>query len=165
MDEQTARREIVRVGQLMYERSYVVSSDGNVSMRLDDGRIVATPTQMCKGRMTEEDCAVTDREGKPLTDRRPASELAMHLLIYRERSDVRAVCHAHPPHGTAFAVAGLPIDQPILSEVILTLGCVPLAAYRTPSTAEVTEAMRPYVKHHNALLMANHGAVAYGDDL
>src|SRR5439155_457664 len=92
-------------------------------------------------------------------------ELAMHLLIYRERSDVKAVCHAHPPHGTAFAVAGLAIDQPILSEVILTLGCVPLAGYGTPSTDELTDAMRPLLKHHNALLMANHGAVAYGSDI
>jgi L-fuculose-phosphate aldolase len=165
MDEQTARREIVRVGRLMYERSYVVSSDGNVSVRLDDGRIVATPTMTCKGRMTEESCAVTDMEGKPLNDRKASSELEMHLLIYRERRDVKAVCHAHPPHGTAFAVAGLSIDQPILSEVILTLGCVPLADYGTPSTTELTDAMRPLVQHHNALLMANHGAVAYGADI
>jgi L-fuculose-phosphate aldolase len=165
MDEQTARREIVRVGQLMYERSYVVSSDGNVSVRLDDGRIVATPTMTSKGRMTEDSLAVTDMQGKPLNDRKASSELEMHLLIYRERADVKAVCHAHPPHGTAFAVAGLAIDQPILSEVILTLGCVPLAEYGTPSTRELTDAMRPLVKHHNALLMANHGAVAYGADL
>jgi L-fuculose-phosphate aldolase len=165
MDEQTARREIVRVGHLMYERSYVVSSDGNVSVRLDDDRVVATPTQTCKGRMDEEMLAVTDLEGKALNDRRASSELAMHLLIYREREDVRAVCHAHPPHGSAFAVAGLAIDQPILSEVILTLGCVPLAEYGTPSTDELTEAMRPLVKNHNALLMANHGAVAYGADV
>jgi L-fuculose-phosphate aldolase len=165
MDEQTARREIVNIGRLLYDRSYVVSSDGNVSVRLDDGRIVATPTMMCKGRMTEDSLAITDSSGKPLTDRKPSSELQMHLLIYEERPDVRAVCHAHPPHGTAFAVAGLAIDQPILSEVILTLGCVPLAGYGTPSTTEVTEAMRPLVKHHNALLMANHGAVAYGTDL
>jgi L-fuculose-phosphate aldolase len=165
MDEQTARREIVRIGQLMYERSYVVSSDGNVSVRLDDGRIVATPTMTSKGRMTEDSLAVTDIEGKPLNDRKASSELMMHLLVYRERADIRAVCHAHPPHGTAFAVAGLAIDQPILSEVILTLGCVPLADYGTPSTTELTEAMRPLVRHHNALLMANHGAVAYGADL
>jgi L-fuculose-phosphate aldolase len=165
MDEQTARREIVRVGRLMYERSYVVSSDGNISVRLDDGRIVATPTMMCKGRMTEEACAVTDAQGRALTDSRPSSELAMHLLIYAEREDIKAVCHAHPPHGSAFAVAGLAIDQPILSEVILTLGCVPLAEYGTPSTDELTEAMRPLVRHHNALLMANHGAVAYGADV
>jgi L-fuculose-phosphate aldolase len=165
MDEQTARREIVRVGQLMYERSYVVSSDGNVSVRLDDGRIVATPTMTSKGRMTEDSLAVTDMQGKALNDRKASSELMMHLLIYQERADVKAVCHAHPPHGTAFAVAGLAIDEPILSEVILTLGCVPLAAYGTPSTPELTEAMRPLVRHHNALLMANHGAVAYGPDL
>jgi len=165
MDEQTTRRDLVRICKLMYERSYVVSSDGNVSVRLDDGRVLATPTMTCKGRTTEDMLAVTDLEGRPLNDRRASSELAMHLLIYRERPDVKAVCHAHPPHGTAFAVAGLPIDQPILSEVILTLGCVPLAEYGTPSTEELTDAMRPLVKHHNALLMANHGAVAYGADL
>lgn len=165
MDEQTARRDICRVGELMYERSYVVSSDGNISVRLDDGRLVCTPTMTCKGRMTEDSLSLCDGAGEPLTQQTPSSEIAMHLLIYQERPDVKAVCHAHPPHGTAFAVAGLPIDQPILSEVILTLGCVPLASYGTPSTDELTEAMRPLVKHHNALLMANHGAVAYGADL
>src|SRR5437016_13631833 len=165
MDEQTARRDLVRICQLMYERSYVVSSDGNVSVLLEDGRVLATPTMTCKGRITEDLLAITDLEGRSLNDRRASSELAMHLLIYRERPDVKAVCHAHPPHGTAFAVAGLPIDQPILSEVILTLGCVPLAEYGTPSTEELTDAMRPLVKNHNALLMANHGAVAYGADV
>ena len=165
MDEQIARRDLISICQLMYERSYVVSSDGNVSVQLDDGRVLATPTMTCKGRMSEDLLAITDLDGRPLNGRRASSELAMHLLIYRERPDVRAVCHAHPPHGTAFAVAGLPIDQPILSEVILTLGCVPLAEYGTPSTEELSDAMRPLVKHHNALLMANHGAVAYGSDL
>ena len=163
--EQTARQDLIRICHLMYERSYVVSSDGNVSVRLDDGRILATPTMTCKGRMNEDLIAVTDLDGKSLNNRRASSELAMHLLIYRERSDVKAVCHAHPPHGTAFAVAGLAIDQPILSEVILTLGCVPLASYGTPSTNELTDQMQPLLKHHNALLMANHGAVAYGADL
>jgi len=165
MDEQTARRDLIRVCHLMYERSYVVSSDGNISVRLDDGRILATPTMTCKGRMTDDLIAVTDIDGRKLNDRKASSELAMHTLIYRERPDVKAVCHAHPPHGTAFAVAGLAIDQPILSEVILTLGCVPLASYGTPSTDELTQQMQPLVKHHNALLMANHGAVAYGGDL
>src|SRR5918993_1741246 len=165
MDEQTARRDLIKVCHLMYERSYVVSSDGNVSVRLDDGRILATPTMTCKGRMSEDLIAITDIEGRALNERRASSELAMHLLIYRERPEIKAVCHAHPPHGTAFAVAGLAIDKPILSEVILTLGCVPLTDYGTPSTDELTEAMKPFVKHHNALLMANHGAVAYGEDL
>src|SRR5215203_957941 len=165
MDEQTIKRDLIRVCHLMSERSYVVSSDGNVSVQLDDGRIFATPTMTCKGRMTEDLIAITDLEGKALNHRKASSELAMHLLIYRERPDVKAVCHAHPPHGTAFAVAGLAIDKPILSEVILTLGCVPLTDYGTPSTDELTESMKPYVAHHNALLMANHGAVAYGEDL
>src|SRR5207248_10616242 len=165
MDEQTARRDLLRICHLLYERSYVVASDGNVSVQLDDGRILATPTMTCKGRMTEDLIAITDLDGRPLNNQRASSELAMHLLIYRERHDVKAVCHAHPPHGTAFAVAGLASDQPILSEVILTLGCVPLAEYGTPSTDELTEAMRPLVRHHNALLMANHGAVAYGADV
>lgn len=165
MDESQARKLIIEVGKLLYERSYVVASDGNVSIRLDENTVLATPTMTCKGRMTEDGLALTDMQGKALNDRRASSELAMHLLIYRERPDVKAVCHAHPPHGTAFAVAGLAIDQPILSEVILTLGCVPLTDYGTPSTDELTDAMKPYVANHNALLMANHGAVAYGADL
>jgi L-fuculose-phosphate aldolase len=165
MDELQARKLIIEVGKLLYERSYVVSSDGNVSIRLDENRILATPTMTSKGRMSEEELALTDLDGKPLNDKKASSELAMHLLIYKMRPDINAVCHAHPPHGTAFAVAGLAIDQPILSEVILTLGCVPLTGYGTPSTNELTESMKPFVEHHNALLMANHGAVAYGEDL
>ncbi|MBA2736363.1 MAG: class II aldolase/adducin family protein [Pyrinomonadaceae bacterium] len=165
MNESQARKLIVEVGNLLYERSYVVSSDGNISIRLDENRILATPTMMCKGRMTEDCLAITDLDGAALNDKKASSELAMHLLIYKMRPDVNAVCHAHPPHGTAFAVAGLPIDEPILSEVILTLGCVPLTDYGTPSTSELTDSMKPFVEHHNALLMANHGAVAYGADL
>jgi len=165
MDESEARKLICEIGKLLYDRSCVVSSDGNVSIRLSEDRVLATPTMTCKGRMTESDLAVTDMDGKPVSEKRASSELAMHLLIYKMRSDIRAVCHAHPPHGTAFAVAGLAIDKPILSEVILTLGCVPLTDYGTPSTDELTDSMKPYVEHHNALLMANHGAVAYGVDL
>src|SRR6187549_1336880 len=165
MDESKARKLICEVGKLLYERSYVVASDGNVSIRLDENTILATPTMTCKGRMTEDSLALTDLDGKPLSDKKASSELAMHLLIYKMRPDIKAVCHAHSPHATAFSAAGLAIDQPILSEVILTLGCVPLASYGTPSTNELTDQMQPLVKHHNALLMANHGAVAYGSDL
>src|ERR687891_24179 len=124
MDEQTARRDLIKICHLMYERSYVVSSDGNVSVRLDDGRVLATPTMTCKGRMTEDLIAVTDLEGRALNNQKASSELAMHLLIYRERPDVKAVCHAHPPHGTAFAVAGLPNDQPIFFLMIFSPGGV-----------------------------------------
>ena len=122
MDETNARKNIIEVGKLLYERSYVVSSDGNVSIRLDENTVLATPTMTCKGRMTEDCLAITDLDGKALNDKKASSELAMHLLIYKMRPDIKAVCHAHPPHGTAFAVAGLAIDAPILSEVILTLG-------------------------------------------
>ena len=163
MDESSARKLIVEVGKLLYERSYVVSFDGNVSIRLDENTVLATPTMTSQrphdgGRFSR----LPIWTAKPLSDKRASSELAMHLLIYKMRPDIHAVCHAHPAHGTAFAVAGLAIDQPILSEVVLTLGCVPLTGYGTPSTNELTEAMKPFVPHHNALLMANHGAVAYG---
>ncbi len=165
MDESQARKLIVEVGKLLYERSYVVAFDGNVSIRLDANTVLATPTMTCKGRMTEDCLALTDLDGKSLNDKKASSELAMHLLIYNMRPDIHAVCHAHPANGTAFAVAGLAIDKPILSEVVLTLGCVPLTGYGTPSTDELTDAMKPFVANHNALLMANHGAVAYGEHL
>ena len=165
MDESQARKLIIEVGKLLYERSYVVSSEGKKFVAVDENRVLATPTMTCKGRMTEDCLAITDLDGNALNDKKASSELAMHTLIYKMRPDIMAVCHAHPPHGTAFAVAGLAIDAPILSEVILTLGCVPLTDYGTPSTSELTESMKPFVAHHNALLMANHGAVAYGEDL
>lgn len=165
MNEADARALVVRIGKLLYERGFVVASDGNLSIRLDENRILATPTGAAKGRLTENDLAITDLQGASLNGIKASSELKMHLLIYAEREDVGAVCHAHPPHGTAFAVANLSIDEPVLSEVILTLGCVPLTAYGTPSTHEVTDALKPYVHHHNALLLANHGAVTYGADL
>lgn len=165
MDEQSARKLIVEIGKLMYDKGYVTSSDGNISCRLGENLILATPTQVSKGRMTEDMMALVDLEGNALNDRKMSSEIKMHLLVYNSRPDVGAVCHAHTPHGTAFAAAGLAIDQPILSEVILTLGCVPLTAYGTPSTSELTDAMKPYVEHHNALLLENHGVVAYGNDL
>ena len=165
MDEKEARKLIVDIGKLMYDKGYVTSSDGNISYRLEANVILATPTQVSKGRMSEDMLSLTDLDGKPLNDRRVSSEIKMHLLIYQMRPDVNAVCHAHVPHGTAFAAAGLSIDAPILSEVILTLGCVPLTAYGTPSTPELTDALKPFVEHHNALLMENHGVVAYGKDL
>jgi L-fuculose-phosphate aldolase len=165
MNEADARKLIVEIGKLMYDKGYVTSSDGNISCRLGENLILATPTQVSKGRMTEDMMALTDLEGNALNDKRMSSEIKMHLLIYNSRPDVGAVCHAHTPHGTAFAAAGLAIDAPILSEVILTLGCVPLTAYGTPSTPELTDALKPYVEHHNALLLENHGVVAYGNDL
>lgn len=165
IDEAAARELIVRIGRMMYDRSLVVASDGNLSIRLDAERILATPTGVSKGRLSPDALAVVAPDGTALNDVRASSEIKMHLLVYRERADVRAVCHAHPAHGTAFAVAGVALDEPVLSEVVLTLGCIPVAPYGTPSTAELTDSMLPYVRNHDALLLANHGAVAYGRDL
>ncbi|MGH9826481.1 MAG: class II aldolase/adducin family protein, partial [Blastocatellia bacterium] len=129
--------------------------------------ILTTHKNVCKGRLTEEMMVVVDLSAKKLRsdERNPSSELPMHLAIYRLRPDVQSVVHAHPPFGTGFAVANIPLDKPLLSEVILTLGCIPLTEYGTPSTDEVVNSLTPYIPHHDALLLANHGAVSYGPDL
>ena len=166
-NERELRQKIVEIGRQVYERGFVAASDGNISGRLDDGTIVTTPTMVCKGRMTEEMLVLVDINGRKLRrdERNPSSEFAMHRTIYRLRPDVHAVVHAHPPFGTGFAVANVPLDKPLLSEVILTLGCIPLTSYGTPSTEEISDSLSPFIPHHDALLLANHGAVAYGPDL
>lgn len=165
MNEQDHRLAIVEIGRRLYARGYIVAGDGNVSARLGE-RILATPTGVCKGFLTPDMLAVVDRDGKKLEGPlNPSSELAMHLEIYRQRPDVQAVVHAHPPCGTGFAAAGMALDSPLISEVVLTLGCIPLAAYGTPTTQELATAISPYVPHYDALLLANHGALTYGPDL
>jgi L-fuculose-phosphate aldolase len=166
-NERELRQQIVEIGKRIYQAGMVAASDGNISARLYDGTIITTPTMMCKGRMTEEMLVRVDIDGRKIRrdERNPSSEFPMHQAIYRLRPDVHAIVHAHPPFGTGFAVANVPLDKPLLSEVILTLGCIPLAAYGTPSTKEMVDALEPYIPHHDALLLANHGAVAYGPDL
>jgi L-fuculose-phosphate aldolase len=117
--------------------------------------------------MTPDMMVVVDLEGRPLepSSYKVSSEWPMHQVIYQARPDIHSVVHAHPPHATAFAVAGLSLDKAILSEVVLTLGCVPLATYGTPSTRELTDAIEPFLEYHDALLMANHGAVAFAETL
>src|SRR5438093_8934716 len=160
------KQEIVEIGRRLYDRGFIAAGDGNISIKLDDS-ILTTPRSVCKGFLAPEMIVKVSLDGKRrLEGKHEAStELSMHLLIYNERPDVRAAVHAHPPCGTGYAAAGLPLDKALISEVILTLGCIPLAAYGTPSTEELTDSMRPLVKHHDALLMANHGAVAYGPTL
>ncbi|MGH9506657.1 MAG: class II aldolase/adducin family protein, partial [Terriglobales bacterium] len=154
------------IGRLLHQRQYVAASDGNVSVRLADGRILATPTSMSKGFMTAEDLVITDAAGRKLEGRRnPSSELAMHVLIYQLRPEIGGVVHAHPPVATGYAAAGLPLNQALISEVVLALGCVPLAAYGTPGTPELGDALRPLVAQYDALLMANHGVVTYAEDV
>jgi L-fuculose-phosphate aldolase len=158
--EEQLRAEIVEAGRRMYSRGYVASNDGNISARLDDTRILTTPKSVSKGFMTPDMMVVVDYEGKKLSgDRDASSELPMHLEIYRNRPDVNAVVHAHPPLATGFAVAGIPLTRAVLAEVVTTLGSIPIAEYGTPSTAELPAAVRKYIKAHDGLLLANHGAV------
>jgi L-fuculose-phosphate aldolase len=161
--EEAIRAEIVEVGRRMYARGYVASNDGNISARLDAERLITTPKSVSKGFMTPDMMVVVDHQGRKLAgDRDPSSELPMHLEIYRNRPDVTAVVHAHPPLATGFAVAGIPLTRAVLAEVITTLGSIPIAEYGTPSTSELPEAVRKYIKAHDGLLLANHGAVTCG---
>jgi L-fuculose-phosphate aldolase len=165
-NEDEHRRDICTVGRWLLDRGFVAATDGNISLRLDPRRILTSPTNICKGMMALDDLVITDLDGQKLSGRRNASsELAMHLLIYRRRPDVNAVCHAHPLVATGYAAAGLPLNKALLSEAVLALGCVPVARYGTPGTPELTEAIEPLVQSYDALLMANHGVVTYGPDL
>lgn len=155
-----AREEIVRVGRRLWTRGLVGGSEGNVSVRLDESRLLTTPSGACKGFLAPDDLIVTDLAGRPLAGGgRPSSELGMHLEIYRRRPDVAAIVHAHPPTATGFAIAGRALDDCVVPEVIATLGRVPIVPYGTPSTAELAERIGPWVATHDALLLANHGAV------
>jgi L-fuculose-phosphate aldolase len=164
--ESSLRADIVEIGRRMYARSYTASNDGNISVRLGADRLLMTPKSVCKGFMTPDMMCVTDLEGKKIQgDRDPSSEMLMHLEVYRLRPDVRAVVHAHPPIATGFAVAGIPLDRAVLAEVLTTLGSIPIAQYATPSTAELPEAVAKYIKAHDGMLLANHGALTVGGDL
>ena len=165
LEEQT-RAEIVEAGRRMYARGYVASNDGNISARLDESRILTTPKSVSKGFMTPDMMVIVDYEGTKLSgDRDASSELPMHLEIYRNRPDVNAVVHAHPPIATGFAVAGIPLTRAVLAEVVTTLGSIPIAEYGTPSTAELPAAVRKYIKAHDGMLLANHGAVTCGPNV
>jgi L-fuculose-phosphate aldolase len=164
--ESSLRADIVEVGRRMYARGYTASNDGNISVRLGSDRLLMTPKGVCKGFMTPDMMCITDLEGVKLQgDRDPSSEMLMHLEVYRQRADVQAVVHAHPPTATGFAVAGIPLNRAVLAEVVTTLGSIPIAEYATPSTRELPEAVRKYVKAHDGMLLANHGALTLGSDL
>jgi L-fuculose-phosphate aldolase len=164
--ESQLRADIVEVGRRMYARGYTASNDGNISVRLGTDRLLMTPKSVCKGFMTPDMMCITDLEGRKLQgDRDPSSEMLMHLEVYRQRPDVQAVVHAHPPTATGFAVAGIPLDRAVLAEVLTTLGSIPIAAYATPSTKELPDAVRKYIKAHDGMLLANHGALTVGADL
>ncbi|MGI9860376.1 class II aldolase/adducin family protein [Moorella naiadis] len=166
LSEFQLRQDICEVGRRIYQHGYVASNDGNISFRLNENEVLATPTGVSKGFMTPEMLVKVNMQGKQLAGQlKPSSEIKMHLEIYRQRPDVRAVIHAHPPTATGFAVAGIPLDRCVLPEIIINLGSIPLAAYGTPSTDEVPAAVRKYIGNHDALLLANHGALTAGRDI
>ena len=164
--ERKHREEIVRYGRMLHDRGFVAAMDGNLSVRLKHGSILVTPTCVSKGAMRPADLVIVDLEGQRVAGRRNVtSEIGMHLLIYRMRPDIQAIVHAHPPTATGFAAAGLPLNEPLVCEVVMGLGSIPLARYGTPGTSELAQTLEPYVSHYDAILMSNHGVVAYGDTL
>jgi len=160
------RQNICTAGNWLYERGFIPACDGNLSVRLDAERILATPKGFCKGMMAPDDLVITDVEGRKLHgNHEPSSELAMHLLIYKRRADANAICHAHPPIATGFAAAGIALDKPLLAEMVVTFGRIPLAPFALPGTSQVPWSLEPLVGEYDAILMANHGVVTFGVDL
>jgi L-fuculose-phosphate aldolase len=164
--EEELRRCLVTFGRRLYRLGFMPGTSGNLSVRLDDKRLLVTPTGLSKSLLRSADMVIVDLSGRQLAGtRKVTSELGMHLAIYRLRPDVDAVIHSHPPIATGFACTGRPLDEPLCSEAIMALGTVPLAPYATTGTDGVAESLAPLIPGHSAILLANHGAVTYGDNL
>src|SRR5450756_1780175 len=164
--ERDLRQDIVEIGRLVWQKGWVASNDGNISIRLDQDRVMCTPTGVSKGMMQPEDLIIVNMQGRKLEGRREGTtEISMHLAIYNLRPDIKAIVHAHPPVATGFATAGRALNLALLPEVIIGLGCIPLVDYGLPGTDALTEPMLPLIPKYDALMMANHGAVCYGEDV
>jgi len=165
-DESSILQEMVTVCHRLAEKGMVSATDGNISVRTKTGTFYTTRSSIHKGDVTINDIVEVDRSGKPVSGiGKPSTELKMHLFIYEQREDVNAVVHAHPTFATAFAASGQALDKPVFPEVLVMMGKIPLARYATPSTDEVPESISPFVHDHNAILLANHGAVTFGASL
>lgn len=165
MSEKKAKKAILDIGQRMYVRNFVAANDGNISIRTGENEVWATPTGVSKGFMKKKMLVKVDLEGNVLEGtKKPSSELKMHLRAYQENPELLSVCHAHPPICTCFAIAGIPLDMPVLAEAVITLGDVPVAPYAELGSKEVPEAIAPYCHTHNGVLLANHGAVTWAED-
>ena len=166
MTAEQIKQEICEVGHRLYAHGFVAANDGNISVKLSDNEFYCTPTGVSKGSLTPEMIIKIDAEGNKLEGTlNPSSEIKMHLRVFRERPDVNAVVHAHPPVATAFTVAGIPLDRYILPEAVLTIGDVPTCAYATPSTMEIPDSLMPYIQEHDAFMLKNHGALTVGNTL
>jgi len=156
----------VEICHRIYQRGYVAANDGNVSVRLENGLYMLTPTGMSKGYLEPEHIATVDETGKHVAGNyKPSSEALMHLRIYKERADVNAVVHAHPPTATGFAVAGIPLTKCVLPEVIISVGSIPIAEYKAPGTQDLADCVSRYLKQYDAILLENHGALTVGETL
>ncbi len=168
VSEYEIKKQICDIGKRIYDRGMVAANDGNISVKISDNEFLCTPTGVSKGFMTPDYICKVDAEGNVIQANKgfkPSSEIKMHMRVYKERPDVKSVVHAHPMYGTAFAIAGIPLTQPIMPEAVIALGCVPIAEYGTPSTVEIPDAISKYLQHFDALLLENHGALAYSDSL
>lgn len=160
------KEDICEIGRRLYGHGYIVATEGNVSIRISDGEIISTPTGICKGHMSPDLIVTCDMSGKEIAgELKVSTEIKMHLAVYDARPDVKAVVHAHPPKSTGFAVAGVPLDRAVLAEVVVILGCVPLASYGTPSTQELADSVKSLVRKADGLLLSNHGALTVGGDV
>lgn len=168
VSEYEIKKQICEIGKRIYDRGMVAANDGNISVKISDNEFLCTPTGVSKGFMTPDYICKVDAEGNVIQANKgfkPSSEIKMHMRVYKERPDVQSVVHAHPMYATAFAIAGIPLTQPIMPEAVIALGCVPIAEYGTPSTVEIPDAISKYLQHFDALLLENHGALAYSDNL
>lgn len=166
MNEHKIRQQICEVGQKLYDKGFVAANDGNISVRISPNEIIVTPTGVSKGGMKPEDLVKMTLDGTILSGKaKPSSEVKMHIQVYRLNSKIQAVVHAHPPIATAYAVARMPMQKPILSEAVVNLGIVPVADYALPGTQEVPDSIKPYINDYNAVLLANHGLLTWGEDL
>ena len=168
LNEYEIKKEMCEIGKRVYNRVMVAANVGNFSVKLNDNEFLCTPTGVSKGFMTPEYICKVDAQGNVIQANKgfkPSSEIKMHMRVYKERPDVQAVVHAHPLYATSFAIAGIPLTQPIMPEAIISLGCVPIAEYGTPSTNEIPDAVSKYLPYYDAVLLENHGALAYSDSL
>lgn len=166
--DKATRILICEIGRRSWVKGFVAANDGNFSVKMADGTFLATPTGVSKGFMTPEMVVKLGPDGKQISHKsqwKVSSEIKMHLEAYRKRPDIRAVVHLHPPYATSFAVSGIPLDQYIMTEAVVTLGPVGIAPYATPSTQEVPDSISALVEKSDALLLANHGALTVGPDL
>jgi L-fuculose-phosphate aldolase len=160
------RKELARFGKWLYRLGFTPGTSGNLSVRIGDDRILATPTGCSKYLLRPSDMVIVDLAGRQISGiKNVTSEIGMHLAIYQRRYDVGAVVHAHPPIATGFASSGLPLTEPLCSEAVMALGAVPLAPYATTGTEELAASLAPFIPDHDAILLANHGVVTNGENL